>query len=179
MLPVTPSKKKDRVRSFCKEVCFGQKPVYVSHEPLTGKPLKECFSIVPEHIVANGGKEKFGWVIFELPRVWLEAEFHVVWERPDGKLIDLTPREVPIDRILLLPDLKRKYEGIQVNSIIKPISQRKCVAKFIETAADFHAALNEGDLANVQSGLVNCPKAVALQNEMNKLMSQIAREHFM
>ncbi len=178
MLSTTPSKNKNHIRAFCKEVCLGQKASYVLHQPLTGKQLKECFSIVPEHVEANGGKQIFGWAIFELPRIWLEAEFHAVWERPDSKLIDLTPREIPMERILFIPDPKNQYEGVQVNSIIKPISGRKSVAKFIELSRSFHEALNEGDLAKVQRGLIHCPKAARLQREMDQLMGQILIEHY-
>jgi len=173
-----PNKRKHYVASFCRNVSLGQSPILVSHEPLFGKPLKECFSIVPEHIAANGGKQKFGWAIFELKKIWLEAEFHVIWEREDGALIDLTPRESPLDKILFLPDPERQYEGVQVNSIFKTLSKKPIVKQFIALAEAYYLALNEGDLANIQSGYVECPKAIALKQEMDQLMPQIIREHY-
>ena len=173
-----PNKRKSYVSSFCRKVSPGQPPILITHDPLPGKPLKECFSIVPEHIAANGGKQKFGWAVFEFKRVWLEAEFHVVWEREDGVLLDLTPREVSLDKILFIPDPERKYEGVQINSIFSAISKKPCVKKFIKLSKAFYAATNEGDLAHVQSGQIICPKAVALKQEMDELSNIIFQEHF-
>lgn len=174
----TPNKRKDYVRSFCRKVCSGQAPVLVPHKPLAGKPLKECFSIVPEYIEINGGKQVFGWAIFELKKIWLEAEFHVVWETDDGELVDITPREVPIEKIFFLPEPSRKYEGIQVNSIFHVISKKPSVIKFVALSKDYYLAVNEGELENVQSGYIECPRAVEIQEEMNELLSQIVQEHY-
>jgi len=175
--PRIPQKQKDYVRSFCRQVSPGQQPIYVKHEPLRGKPLRECFSIVPEHISINGGKQHFGWAIVELRKVWLEAEFHVIWERQDGVLIDLTPRETLIERILFLPDPKREYEGRQVQSVFKALSKKPSVKRFIQLAEEFFIATNEGDLADVQRGIIDCPRGAEIENEMHELMRQIAAEH--
>ncbi len=173
-----PNRRKDYVASFCRSVVQGQMPKLVSHEPLADKPFNECFSIVPEHIAAHGGKEQFGWAIFELKRVWLEAEFHVVWEREDGVLVDLTPRQAPLEHILFLPDPERRYDGTQVNSIIRALSKKPSVQRFITLHREYYLALNEGDLANVQRGMIRSPRAVALKQEMDQLMTQIVREHY-
>lgn len=177
MKVIVPNNRKAYVLSFCRSVVLGIKPIYVEHSPLRGKPLKECFSIVPEHIISNGGKQKFGWAVFELNKIWLEAEFHVVWETEKGELFDLTPREISLSKILFIPDAKRNYEGVQVKSIFRSISKKPSVKKFIALSAEYYRALNEGDLANVQSGYVVCPKAAAIENEMDEVMNQIIAEH--
>lgn len=173
-----PNRRKDYVTSFCRSVVQGQIPKLVLHQPLTDQPFNECFSIVPEHIATHGGKEQFGWAIFELKRVWLEAEFHVVWEREDGVLVDLTPRPEPLDHILFLPDPERRYDGMQVNSIIKALSKKPSVQRFIMLQREYYLALNEGDLANVQRGIISSSRASALKQEMDQLMAQIVREHY-
>jgi len=174
----TPNKRSDYVKFFCRKVSPGQAPVLVPHKPLAGKPLKECFSIVPEHIMANGGKQVFGWAIFEFKKIWLEAEFHVVWETESGELIDLTPREVAIEKIFFIPDPSKKYEGNQVNSIFHKISKKPSVKKFISLSKEYYEAVNEGELANVQSGYIECPKAIEIQEEMNELFPKIMQEHY-
>jgi hypothetical protein len=173
-----PIKRKDYVRALCRKLAPGIDPAYVEHLPLVNKPFNECFMIVPEHIAIHGGKPRYGWALFELKRVWLEAEFHVVWEREDGVLIDLSPRPAPLDQILFLPDPKREYEGIQVQSVFHRLSKKESVKRFLSLTEDFHAAMNEGDLANVQSGYVQSARASRIKDEMNHLMSQIAAEHF-
>lgn len=163
--------------SFCRKASPGQMPVLVPHKPIAGKPLKECFSIVSEHIEAKGGRQVFGWAIFELKKIWLEAEFHVVWESEDGQLVDLTPREVPIDKILFLPDPNKKYEGTQVNSIFHAISNKPSVKRFIALSKEYYQAVNEGKLAKVQSGYIESLKAIGIQQEMDQLIPQIMQEH--
>lgn len=173
-----PNRRKEYVKSFCRKVSLGQQPEYVKHDPMYGAPLKECFSIVPQKISERGGCQKFGWAIFEIRKIWLEAEFHVVWENNDGTLIDLTPREVSVERILFLPDPTRTYEGKQVNSIFQPISKKPSVHKFIALSKDYYRAVNEGDLADVQSGYIECPEAIEIRKEMDGLFPQIIQEHY-
>jgi hypothetical protein len=77
--------------NFCKEISSEQ-PIFVSLRPVVDKPINECFSIVPKHITTHGGKQKIGWCIHVWRYVLIEAEFHCIWESPEGKLIDITPR---------------------------------------------------------------------------------------
>jgi hypothetical protein len=79
------------IREFCKTIS-DQEPIIISLCPITGKPANECVTIVSEHIASHGGKQKFGWWIHVWKNVFVEAEFHSVWESPDSELVDLTPR---------------------------------------------------------------------------------------
>lgn len=171
---LVPRKNKDYVLSFCRRLVVGSRPIYVDH-----KPIKECFSIVPEHIATHGGKQKFGWAIHERKRVWLEAEFHVVWERENGTLIDLTPRELPADKILFLHDPERKYEGVQVKSIFYPLTKDPRIKRFIKLTDEHFIEMNKGDLANIQRGNVNTPGTVELGHEIQRLAGEIAAAHGM
>ncbi|MCU7933712.1 MAG: hypothetical protein KZQ99_02390 [Candidatus Thiodiazotropha sp. (ex Dulcina madagascariensis)] len=178
-----PNKRKDYVRSFCNSLVLGVQPQYVPHQPVSNKPRRECFSIVPEHIATYGGKQNFGWAIFEIKRVWLEAEFHVVWEREDGRLIDLTPREAPLSKILFVHDPKRKYEGIQVDSVFKALTKNPSVKRFIELAGEHFRATNEGDLAKINTGpIIQCSpelkaRILKIQNEMDEVKQAIFSEY--
>lgn len=64
---LTPNILDPKVVSFCESVVPGGEPGYVQHAPLTGKPVKECFSIVPEHVRTHGGKQVIGWAILHIP----------------------------------------------------------------------------------------------------------------
>jgi hypothetical protein len=171
---IIPDIKNNYVTSFCQSITQDQKPLYIHHEPLPNKPLKECFPIVSEQIATLGGKQISGWFLLEIPGIWLEAEFHAIWERPDGVWVDITPRTLPFSKVLFLPDSKRQYQGVQVESIFYPLTDNHAVVQFIELAKEFFKETNKGDLA-FQKHYVSTPRIVAIQREMQLLSAQFPR----
>jgi hypothetical protein len=63
-----------------------------------------CFDGVREKVKHDGGGVRLGWVIWEWPNAFLNAEFHAVWVDPAGHLVDITPKPVGEKRILFAPD---------------------------------------------------------------------------
>jgi hypothetical protein len=63
-----------------------------------------CNISVAEKINTDGGTIRFGWIIWECPRVYLTAEFHAVWISPAGELIDITPKPAGESRIVFAAD---------------------------------------------------------------------------
>ncbi len=54
------------------------------------------------------GKPLSGWIFAQdKQQCFAEAIFHSVWESPDGRLIDVTPRKDQEKRILFVPDPTR------------------------------------------------------------------------
>jgi hypothetical protein len=63
-----------------------------------------CNVGVAEKIKTDGGTIRFGWCIWEYPRLFLTAEFHAVWVDPTGKLVDITPKPDGETRIVFASD---------------------------------------------------------------------------
>jgi len=63
-----------------------------------------CSDGVLEKVKHDGGCIRFGWTIWEWPRVLLTGEFHAVWVNLTGDLIDITPKPHREDRIVFVPD---------------------------------------------------------------------------
>lgn len=135
------------ILNFCNEIST-EKPVLVPLSPLPDKPINECFTIVPEHIAAHGGKQKIGWCIHVWRKVLIEAEFHCVWESPEGKLIDTSPKIYQTDFIIFLPDPTKIYTGRQVDNIRKSISKDIKVSDYIRLNQEYFRYSNKGDLAD-------------------------------
>jgi hypothetical protein len=79
-------------------------PRYV---PVANDPLGLygwCSDGVLEKMKSAGGSIRFGWNIWEWPRVLLTGEFHAVWVDPAGELIDITPKPHGETRIVFVPD---------------------------------------------------------------------------
>ena len=63
-----------------------------------------CFDGVLEKVKHDGGGILLGWVIWEWPNAFLNAEFHAVWIDPAGQLVDITPKPLGEKSILFAPD---------------------------------------------------------------------------
>jgi len=115
--PLTPILESQSVSIIKERVNSPYNPEYINVFPMKNSPIQECFDIVEKYIAENGGKRVLGWALWELPGLFIEAEFHAVWESPTGEFKDLTPRPTPTKRILFIRDPSMKYDGKRVNNI--------------------------------------------------------------
>lgn len=161
------------VADFCRHVAQDQIPIVIPHKPLPGKPQNECFSIIPEQVIAEGGKQLTGWAIWETSGLYIEAEFHTVWQDPQGNLIDLTPRPYHFETILFLPDPRREYRGRQVNNIRRPLVDDLDVTRFLHLATRRFEILNKGDLAEQHGELALPPRVLRDYRKVEKEVMQL------
>lgn len=175
MNTITPTLGDAHVLEFCASVVPGSSTYVVECMPLFREPFNECFAIVPKQIAAHGGSQLTGWTIWEVPGVYIEAEFHAVWQRPDGVIVDITPRPVYFPSILFLPDPERQYVGRQVDNVRKPLVQDKDVVRFLHLCRRRFEILNEGDLANQNGVVALSPQATREYRDIVKEMTNLQR----
>lgn len=91
------------------ELSAGHQPYYL--EITSGKDDKflDCHNNVSRKIATEGGSQLFGWVFWEAPEMWIEAEFHSIFVSPLGEQIDLTPDKEGMTRRLFLPDPTKEW----------------------------------------------------------------------
>lgn len=118
-----------------------------------GTTVNECFANVELKIERDGGSREIGWQIWEWPNVYIEAEFHAVWVSPDSHRVDVTPKQIPVDRILFLPDLSLTYSKRQVDNIRQALRDDKLIRDFIRISETIFRVENKGDRAN-QLGVI-------------------------
>lgn len=87
-------------------------PEYVNILPDKNLAYGECFYNVQKYIENYGGKLVCGWQFYELTYM-IEAEFHGIWQNPEGILVDITPREYNVDKILFIEDKTLVFDGIR------------------------------------------------------------------
>ncbi|HFD31464.1 MAG TPA: zinc chelation protein SecC [Gammaproteobacteria bacterium] len=121
-------------------------PVYLDVKPEPYSQVVGCFPAVKEKISRDGGTQELGWQIWKTDII-VEAEFHAVWKSPDGKLIDITPKQISVPRILFLPAPGEKYNGSQVDNIRINITQNRLVDDFVEISKAIFRIENKGDRA--------------------------------
>jgi hypothetical protein len=117
----TPNEVNKDILEFCKEIDSTTKPVFVKFVPIKDYICGDCYGNVGGHIKKNGGKVEYGWIIWEDQKIFLEAEFHAIWINNEGTYIDVTPKVDKEDKILFLPDSKRKFAGELIDNIRKPL----------------------------------------------------------
>lgn len=145
--PVTPSETSDSLASLCAEVSPGEKPLYIDVQPLPDAPINECFPLVEQHIELHGGEAVIGWSLWEMPHLFVEAEFHAVWKTPAGELLDIAPKTRPTARIFFLPDPSARYTGFQVNNVRRAIATDPDVVAYLRTFDEQFEFMNRGDRA--------------------------------
>jgi hypothetical protein len=106
--PTTPKRMgrfSSSVLAICQRLNATAQPVFLPYTNVwDGYIAGNCHTNVAHRVREHGGARLNGWMIWELPGVFSEGEFHCVWKSPDGQLIDVTPRGDGEARILFLPD---------------------------------------------------------------------------
>ena len=170
---------KPYVTTFVRQVVGGVdvQPFYVPCAPLKSEPQNECFSIVEKHIKRYGGDMVIGWAIWERPRVFIESEFHAIWCAPDGSYLDLSPRRLPIPRILFVQDKRRRFNGTQVDNVRKPLNNDKDVERFLSLRKEYFRIMNEGDLKYEFGEISLTPKLISNLNEADLLETKLLNRY--
>lgn len=137
----TPISISDEITSFCHGIIAGVRPKYVRVQPVKFAMPNECFTNVPERIALRGGSQLNGWAVRIWPGVFMEAEHHCVWQKPDGNLLDITPKILATKKILFLPDPAREYDyehEQRLDNIRSSLTDDADVTEFLELATSLH-----------------------------------------
>ncbi|PYE87560.1 SEC-C metal-binding domain-containing protein [Phyllobacterium leguminum] len=146
----TPKTVSAEVRAFCQHISPDHEPTYVPVSPDAGALPSECFNNVASKVERDGGTLVYGWLIWEWPRVFVEAEHHAVWEQ-DGVLTDITPYVNDERQILFLPDPTRTYDFITQKRLInikKNLGKLTSVDDWIAAADRLHRAIKTNSIGN-------------------------------
>lgn len=101
-------------------------PDYVPVEPGEACMAGQCFENVAAVVKRHGGSVQHGWRMREQEMAYVEGAFHAVWRRPDGALIDVTPRADQPREILFLPDSQLVWTGEAVEPRRVMLNQQPC-----------------------------------------------------
>lgn len=109
----TPDQNSPQVKAFIRKFLGGAKPVWVPQRPSDDGVLSECFANVSNMVESFGGRMILGWHLWEMPGLMLEGEFHAVWLRPSGTMVDVSPQPAGFEeeRILFVPRHHLRYFG--------------------------------------------------------------------
>lgn len=127
----TPRTISHAVQRLCNRLAPDRGPVFVEVQSPSFEEVGECYKNVQAQVENEGGRTQTGWVIWEMPRVLLNAERHCCWLSPDGRLMDVTPKADGESQILFVPDCT-PWKGERVCPQIEPLSQEPVVQHYID-----------------------------------------------
>ena len=166
-----------RVRAFCHSIVPGGEVARVLVDPPGWAEPEHCTDNVSEMIERHGGRAQNGWRIVEsLPRVLLEAEFHVIWISADGDPLDVTPSLVP-GPTLFLSDPALRYEGRQIDNRRTALRPDPLVDDFIAAAESFYEITNRGALADVHGAIEVTPEMAEIMDRRDLLEITLRRKY--
>jgi hypothetical protein len=151
----TPGEVTHEIRDFCRSIDPTASPCFVDVKPAPDALPRNCFYNTKGYVAQCGGSVQYGWIIWEAPSVLLEAEFHAVWRDPEGKLLDVTPKEDGETRIVFLPDRTRVWGKELIPNIRRVLNDSPECRKMLERAD----ALFEIRKRNWKNGKLDCEGA--------------------
>ncbi|WLT30085.1 hypothetical protein [Geothrix sp. PMB-07] len=95
----------------------------------------------------KGGRIVLGWHLWEIPGLLLEAEYHSVWEKPSGILVDITPQRPGFEeeRILFVPRRKDHLPKNPPDNIRQPLSDDPDIALMCSLKAQYVKLSSQGE----------------------------------
>lgn len=141
----TPKEIFPMLSELCRNLNPDSPPLWVNVIPESWALQNECFLNVRRKIEVDGGSFINGWAIWQWANMMIEAEAHSVWKSVSGELIDITPHNHNEQKILFVPDVEVKFEGIIIPSKRAPMTASPKVNHLIDL-------LNTKDYMLQQSG---------------------------
>ena len=103
-MEITPRKLHRFVLELSKSIAGDAVARYVPVQPAPVALPNECFFNVPQQVARDQGAIQYGWCLWEVLGLFIEAEVHAIWVSPGGEWIDVTPKVNHEKEILFLPD---------------------------------------------------------------------------
>lgn len=154
------------VISFCSSIS-STLPIYITVTAGLNDVVKECIPNVRRRTEREGGEIVFGWQIWEWYGIMIEAEFHALWQDQKNILHDVTPKDIPCEKILFLPDQNLVYNEQQINNIRHSLIANQKVHELIQIEDSIFEIHNKGERAQMQ--LINLTDEETLELRELKL----------
>ncbi len=132
------------VFSLLKKIGVKNDPMHLQVIPEENSKAHDCFPIVQNKVKKSGGKMILGWQFWKSKNL-IEAEFHAVWESPEKKLIDITPKpNKGIYNILFVIDENLVYDERQKDNYRINLTNNSLVDDFIKVCEAIFRFENKG-----------------------------------
>jgi hypothetical protein len=101
-------------------------PEYISVEVGEGCEPGDSNQNVTTMVRKFGGAIQHGWAFRIQPLAYVEGAFHAVWRKPDGSLVDVTPRKDEQSVIPFMVDLRNTWQGEEIEPRRMMLHEQPC-----------------------------------------------------
>ena len=119
-----PDRITDELKDFTVQL-RSEPPQYIPVKPAPGATPLNCHVNVKVRVKHEGGSIVYGWALWEMAPVFLEAHFHAIWSRSDGQRIDITPPQDGENKLLFARDRNRVWAGKKVPHQYFPLARNR------------------------------------------------------
>jgi hypothetical protein len=102
--------------------------------------------------------------------VFIEGEFHAVWRRPDGSLLDVTAKQDGEKQICFIPDRQIVWNERAVDNARLGLVSDWMLSRWIELNKEIFKINNQANGANFGEEFVWSDRAIKKLMEAGKLM---------
>jgi len=142
-LPVVPKIEDQHLKKLIEIIGIDTQPIYICVKPERNAIVNECFPNVDEKIKKEGGTRITGWQIWKTQNL-IEAEFHAIWKSDSNNLLDVTPKQIRVEKILFIEDNEHVYDGSQIDNIRVNISGNTLTDDLISVCEAIFKIENKG-----------------------------------
>jgi SEC-C motif len=133
----------DQTRAFGRDVTRTEDVQLIPVRPARWGQYSDCYANVEEQVRRRGGSIIYGWIIWLIPNVMIEAEHHAVWCSPNGMLVCVSPHVRGERMVVFAPDPATPYPGNSIDNVRKPLSDDPVVAEFIAAGRARYDAMRD------------------------------------
>ena len=132
---VVPEQIYERIEAFAIRIA-NSSAMRIDVAPSPDAEPLNCSENVARATKSNGGEVLKGWRVWWIPNVLIEAQAHVVWQRSDGTVVDVTPNEDGETECVFIPDRSMSANpGVDyVPSVYENLTDENVVDRYIECA---------------------------------------------
>ena len=118
------------VTAFCKYLGNTNNPYYLKTEPFHWSRVNCCDLNVKKATRDQGEKIVYGFKIWSIPKLYIEASLYCIQENFNGDLIDITPKEDGEETILFLPETQQNTVRLKCKGNMPRIALKETLKEF-------------------------------------------------
>lgn len=128
----TPKVITEPIRNLCRQLS-AKEPVFLDVRPDAFADMGMCYINASDVAQRIGGKVVFGWLIWEMPGIYVTAEHHAVVEI-DGKMIDVTPPFAGEQKVVFVPDSITEYHSKIIPNRYASLVANELISRYVQIA---------------------------------------------
>ncbi len=144
--------------------------------PIRSRPESKsshCYQNVKRQIAQSGGTMICGWKINEVQGLYVEAEYHAIWQSLNGELVDVTPNYNDTNRAIFIPDYSASEPKERVLPIQVAILKHQKMEEFFRLQSELQALRADQLGIRLLGGIIETPRMRWLEDRSDEIATEL------